>query len=113
MIHEFLEIFKICHQIIFIILIDSVRPDIRQGYFHNIDVSQWIESLKTSESIAQFVNVFQNDLCQLTEKLQQFVFLDIHGRIDVEKMNLYRSMVKKCFSHSKVDVKVSRFRLWI
>ncbi|CAF4072031.1 unnamed protein product, partial [Rotaria sp. Silwood1] len=89
------------------------RPDIRQGYFHNIDVSQWIESLKTSESIAQFVNVFQNDLCQLTEKLQQFVFLDIHGRIDVEKMNLYRSMVKKCFPHSKVDVKVSRFRLWI
>ncbi|CAF4656726.1 unnamed protein product [Rotaria sp. Silwood1] len=41
----------------------SIRPDIRQGYFHNIDVSQWIESLKTSESIAQFVNVFQNDLC--------------------------------------------------
>ncbi|CAF4181564.1 unnamed protein product, partial [Rotaria sordida] len=89
------------------------RPDITPGYFHHIDVSQWIESLETSESIAKHVNVFKKDLRRLTRKLKQFVFLDIHGRIDPEKIEPYRSMVKKCFPRSKVDVKLTRFRLWI
>ncbi len=63
--------------------------------------------------LAQHVNVFKNDLCELIEKLKQFVFLDIHGQIDHKKVKPYRSMVKKCFPHSKMDVKSSRFRLWI
>ncbi|CAF1251594.1 unnamed protein product [Rotaria sordida] len=91
----------------------SIRPDITPGYFHHIDVSRWIESLETSESIAKHVNVFKKDLRRLTRKLKQFVFLDIHGRIDPEKIEPYRSMVKKCFRRSKVDVKLTRFRLWI
>ncbi|CAF2964366.1 unnamed protein product, partial [Rotaria sp. Silwood2] len=91
----------------------SIRPNIIPGYFHYIGVSQWVESLSTSESIAEHVNVFEKDLCQLIETLKQLVFLDIHGKIDREKVQVYCSMIKKCFSHSQVDVKSSRFRLWI
>ncbi|CAF4061895.1 unnamed protein product [Rotaria sp. Silwood1] len=91
----------------------SIRPDIKPGYFHYIDTSRWTESLQTSESIAQHVNVFEQDLCQLFERLKQFVFLDIHGKIDLGKLAPYRSMVQKCFPHSRLDIELSRFRLWI
>ncbi|CAF3026992.1 unnamed protein product [Rotaria sp. Silwood2] len=64
---------------------EDTRPDIIPGYLHHIDVSRWIESLNTSESIAEHVNVFEKYLCQLIEKLKQFVCLDIYGKIDVEQ----------------------------
>ncbi|CAM4775044.1 unnamed protein product [Rotaria magnacalcarata] len=73
---------------------------------------QWIKSLETSESIAQHVNVFQQDLCQLVERLKEFTFLDIYGTINYEKVQAYRLMIQICFPHSRNDVKVSRFRLW-
>ncbi|CAF5080995.1 unnamed protein product, partial [Rotaria sp. Silwood1] len=61
----------------------------------------------------QHVNVFEQDLCQLFQRLKQFVFLDIHGKIDLGKLAPYRSMVQKCFPHSRLDIELSRFRLWI
>ncbi|CAF3559599.1 unnamed protein product, partial [Rotaria sp. Silwood2] len=87
--------------------------DISSGYIHPIDVSRWIDSLQTSESIAQHVNVFEQDLCQLIGQLKQFVFLDIRGETDPGKVKPYRSMVQRCFPHSKIDVELKRFRLWI
>lgn len=56
---------------------------------------------------------FEQDLCQLIGQLKQFAFLDIRGEIDSGKVTPYRSMVQKCFPHSKVDVQLKRFRLWI
>ncbi|CAF4593623.1 unnamed protein product, partial [Rotaria sp. Silwood2] len=89
------------------------RPNIELGYYYHIDVSQWAATLETSESIVQHVNVFEQDLCQLIERLKQFVFLDIHGEIIPEKLKPYRSMVQKCFPHSRINIELTRFRLWI
>ncbi|CAF0998932.1 unnamed protein product [Rotaria sordida] len=91
----------------------SIRPNINSGYFYYIDASRWTESLQTSESITQHVNIFEQDLCQLVEQLKQFVFLDIHGKIDPGKLEPYRSMIQKCFPCSIIDIELSRFRLWI
>jgi hypothetical protein len=66
-----------------------------------------------SFSLARHVNVFEQDLCQLFEKLKQLVFLNIYGKIDDEKVEPYRSIVQKCFPNSITEVEMSRFRLWI
>ncbi|CAF1494961.1 unnamed protein product, partial [Rotaria sordida] len=89
------------------------RPDITRGHLTSIDVSRWIKSLQTSQSIVEHVNIFQKDLCQLIQQLKQLVFLDIHGKIHPSKVKSYRCMVQKCFPHSKIDIEISRFRLWI
>lgn len=59
------------------------------------------------------MNVFEQDLNQLVERLKHFVFLDIHGKIDPGKLNPYRSMVQKCFPHSKIEIELTRFRFWL
>ncbi|CAF2063983.1 unnamed protein product [Rotaria magnacalcarata] len=90
----------------------SIRPDNGIRCTNVSPLIQWIKSLETSESIAQHVNVFQQDLCQLVERLKEFTFLDIYGTINYEKVQAYRLMIQICFPHSRNDVKVSRFRLW-
>ncbi|CAF3830212.1 unnamed protein product [Rotaria sp. Silwood1] len=62
---------------------------------------------------AQHVAVFQQDICQLVEKLKEFTFLDIYGEILYEKVESYRSMVQARFPNSRIDVGIARFRLWL
>ncbi|CAF4348904.1 unnamed protein product, partial [Rotaria magnacalcarata] len=76
-------------------------PDIKPACFKYVNVSRWIESLQTSESIAEHTNVFEQDLSQLIERLKEFVFLDIHGKIDPEKLESYRTMAETCFPQSQ------------
>ncbi|CAF4236636.1 unnamed protein product [Rotaria sp. Silwood2] len=91
----------------------SIRPDDEIRRNNVFPLQQWIKSLETPESIAQHVNVFEQDLCQLIEKLKEFTFLDIYGEIHYEKVEAYRLMIQNCFPHSRNDVEVSRFRLWL
>jgi hypothetical protein len=45
--------------------------------------------------------------------LKEFIFLDIYGGIPLEKVQAYRSMAQTRFSKSRIDVELSRFRLWL
>ncbi|CAF2865526.1 unnamed protein product, partial [Rotaria sp. Silwood2] len=92
--------------------IKSFRPDYKRHYDDRL-LLQWLKSLQTSESIAQHVIVFEQDLWQLTDKLKDFTFLDIYGEIHYTKVEPYRLMAQARFPHSRVDVDVSRFRLWL
>lgn len=56
--------------------------------------------------------VFEQDLCQLFEQLKALTFLDISGKLDYEKKEPYYSMVRDRFPESRIDVELSRFRLW-
>ncbi|CAF3843557.1 unnamed protein product [Rotaria sordida] len=89
------------------------RPDYEEGYSYALLLSRWLKSLQTRESIAQHMAVFEQDLCQLVEKLKEFTFLDIYDEIHYEKVEVYRSMLQVRFPHSRIDVKISRFRLWL
>ncbi len=61
----------------------------------------------------QHVAVFEQNLCQLVENLTEFVFLDIYGDTYPEKIEPYRSMVKRRFPNSRLHIETSKFRLWI
>ncbi|CAF3793008.1 unnamed protein product [Rotaria sp. Silwood1] len=61
----------------------------------------------------EHVIVFEQDLCQLVEQLKQFVYLDIYGKIDPEKVEPYHLMVQTRFPNSRNDIQISRFSLWI
>ncbi|CAF4057990.1 unnamed protein product, partial [Rotaria magnacalcarata] len=89
------------------------RPDIKPACFKYVNVSRWIESLQTSESIAEHTNVFEQDLSQLIERLKEFVFLDIRGKIDPGKLEPYRTMAETCFPQSRIEIGLTRFRLWM
>ncbi|CAF3361392.1 unnamed protein product [Rotaria sp. Silwood2] len=91
----------------------SIRPDYRQGHAYMVSFRGWLKSLKTSESIVQHVTVFEQDLSQLVKELKEFTFLTIYGEIHYEKVEAYRSMVQARFPHSRVNVEMSRFRLWL
>ncbi|CAF3362472.1 unnamed protein product [Rotaria socialis] len=91
----------------------SIRPGIKPACFKYVNVSRWIESLQTSESIAEHTNVFEQDLSQLIERLKEFVFLDIHGKIDPGKLEAYRTMAATCFPQSRIEIGLTRFRLWM
>ncbi|UJR38484.1 hypothetical protein I4U23_031152 [Adineta vaga] len=54
-----------------------------------------------SWTTAQQVTVFEQDLCQLVEQLQHFVFLDIYGVIRYEKVQVYHSMVQTRFPNCR------------
>ncbi|CAF4912309.1 unnamed protein product, partial [Rotaria sp. Silwood1] len=88
------------------------RPDYKE-YYDDILILQWLKSLKTSKSIAQHVAIFEQNLCQLVEELKEFTFLDIYGEIHYEKIEPYRLMVQARFPNSRIDVAISRFRLWL
>ncbi|CAF3887456.1 unnamed protein product [Rotaria sordida] len=61
----------------------------------------------------QHVVVFEQDLYQLVKKLKEFIFLDIYGEIHYEKVEPYRLMVQASFPNSRIDIGISRFRLWL
>ncbi|CAF3090042.1 unnamed protein product, partial [Rotaria sp. Silwood2] len=46
------------------------------------------------------------------EKLKEFVYLDIYGHINREKIEPYRTMVRTRFPNSRLYIDISRFRLW-
>ncbi|CAF3553227.1 unnamed protein product [Rotaria sp. Silwood1] len=91
----------------------TILPDFNEGYYYDVLVLKWLKSLRTSESSDQHVAIFEQDLCQLTENLKEFTFLDIYGKIDYEKVEPYRLMVQARFPNSRIDVEISRFRLWL
>jgi hypothetical protein len=78
---------------------------------------QWFDTKQYSNKIilflVQHVTVFEQDLCQLVMNLKEFIFLDIYGGIPLEKVQAYRSMAQTRFSKSRIDVELSRFRLWL
>ncbi|CAF3755553.1 unnamed protein product [Rotaria sp. Silwood1] len=90
----------------------TVRPDYKRHY-DDVLRRRWLKSLEKPESIAQHVVVFEEDLCQLIDKSKDFTFLDIYGEIHYKKVEPYRLMVQARFPHSRVDVEISRFRLWL
>ncbi|CAF4057748.1 unnamed protein product, partial [Rotaria sp. Silwood2] len=90
----------------------SLRPHLNMYLYRNL-LQPWLKSLKTRESIAQHVTIFEQDLSQLVKNLKEFTFLDIFGEIHYEKVEPYRLMAESLFPHSRVDVEISRFRLWI
>ncbi|CAF2334673.1 unnamed protein product [Rotaria sp. Silwood2] len=94
-------------------LLTTIRPDKGIRRTNQVPILRWIKSLKTPKSIARHAVVFEQDLCQLITKLKEFTFLDIYGDIDYEKVQVYRAMVQARFSHSRVDVEISRFCLWL
>jgi hypothetical protein len=57
--------------------------------------------------------VFEQNISELVEQLKHFVYLDIYGQTDREKIEPYRSMVQTRFPNSHVLVDISRFRLWL
>ncbi|CAF4241673.1 unnamed protein product, partial [Rotaria sordida] len=89
------------------------RPDFKSGYFHWVAQNRWTQLLQTPQSINEHVTIFEQDLSQLFEQLQQFVFLDIYGIISQEKVESYRLMIQSRFPNSNFDIQISRFRLWV
>lgn len=61
----------------------------------------------------EHANILGKDLCQLIEQMKAFVFLDIHGKIDQEKVECYRSIIQRHFPNSRINVEKLRFRLWL
>ena len=59
------------------------------------------------------MTVFEQDLCQLVMNLKELIFLDIYGKICQEKAQAYQSMARARFSHSRTEVEIFRFRLWL
>ncbi|UJR28775.1 hypothetical protein I4U23_010001 [Adineta vaga] len=94
----------------------SIRPMYTPNRvcFSQTMMLRWFQSLRKSvDSINQHVFVFQQDLNELIEQLDKFVFLEILGEIYKEKLEPYRSMVQRNFPNSRSHVDISRFRLWI
>ncbi|CAF4604129.1 unnamed protein product [Rotaria sp. Silwood2] len=89
----------------------SIQP--HNIYRYKVLLLAWLKSLQTPESIAQHVTIFEQDLSQLVKNLKEFTFLDIFGNIHYEKVEPYRLMAQALFPHSRVDVEISRFRLWL
>ncbi|CAF4893833.1 unnamed protein product, partial [Rotaria sp. Silwood1] len=80
------------------------RPNIESGKLYGNLMVQWRRTLRTPESI---------NLCQLVQQLKEFVYLDIYGNIDYDKVEPYHLIVKKRFPNSRIYIQISRFSLWI
>ncbi|CAF1595876.1 unnamed protein product [Rotaria magnacalcarata] len=91
----------------------SIRPHQGHGRAYATLLSRWYKSLKTTESIAQHTAMFEQDLCQLVEQLEEFNFLDIYGRTYDKKVQPYHLMAQTRFPNSRIYVDTSRFRLWL
>ncbi|CAF3412810.1 unnamed protein product, partial [Rotaria sp. Silwood2] len=89
------------------------RPNHKYGRYYGSFLTRWKRSLSTPESINDHVPIFEQDLSQLFDQLKEFIFLDIGGIISCEKVEPYRLMAQTRFSNSRIDVQLSRFRLWI
>lgn len=108
-----------------------VRPSYRKSSYP-FTIHRWLRSLRTmidrlvyalydkaigwSDSfffvLVRHVAVFERDLFQLFEQLKELTFLDISGKIDYVKIDPYHKMARTCFPNSRIDVEMSRFRLW-
>jgi hypothetical protein len=69
--------------------------------------------INNSLVLATHAVVFEQDLCQLVKKLKEFTFLTIYGQIHYEKVEAYRLMVQARFPNSRINVEISKFRLWL
>ncbi|CAF3666934.1 unnamed protein product [Rotaria sp. Silwood1] len=91
--------------------------ELLEQHKQNLNIETYTISQTTLEqiflSIAQHVNVFEHDLCQLVEQLKQLACLDIYGKTAREKVECYRLMVENRFPNSRIDIQMSRFRLWM
>ena len=56
--------------------------------------------------------MFEQNLCELIGELKEFIYLDIYGQIDQEKIEPYRVMVITRFPNSRIFINKRRFRLW-
>lgn len=61
----------------------------------------------------EYTTVFEEDLSQLVQNLKDFVYLDICGQINEQKLESYRLMVERHFPHAYFWIEKTRFRLWI
>ncbi|CAF3061063.1 unnamed protein product [Rotaria sp. Silwood2] len=91
----------------------SLRPNHKYGRYYGPFITRWKRSLSTVESINDHVTVFEQDLSQLFDQLKEFIFVDICGIIPREKVEPYRLMAQTRFPNSRIDVQLTRFRLWI
>ncbi|CAF1014432.1 unnamed protein product, partial [Rotaria sordida] len=89
------------------------RPDIEEGFLYGALISQWINYLRTPQSIAQHATLFEQDLCQLIEQMKKFTFLVIYGQIQPDKVESYRLMVQTRFPNTRSVVERTRFCLWL
>ncbi|CAF0797340.1 unnamed protein product [Adineta steineri] len=67
-------------------------------------------ALLIPEVIQQHVIVFEQNISELVQQLKHFVYLDIYGQTDREKIEPYRLMVQTRFPNSQVFIHISRFR---
>ncbi|CAF3805141.1 unnamed protein product [Rotaria sp. Silwood1] len=61
--------------------LSEIPPEYPAGDLYQVLTRQWIKSLQTSKSIVKHVAVFEQNLCELVEKLKQLAYLDIYGQI--------------------------------
>ena len=69
--------------------------------------------MKFAFCLDKCTTVFEEDLSQLLQNLKHFVFLDIFGEINEQKLENYRLMVARRFPHAYFSIDVGRFRFWI
>ncbi|CAF1618069.1 unnamed protein product [Rotaria magnacalcarata] len=93
--------------------LSKTRPKFESEELYGNLMAKWRRTRHTPESINEHVIVFEQDLCQLVEQLKEFVYLDIYGKIDYEKLEPYHLMVQKRFPNSRIYIQISRFSLWI
>ena len=63
--------------------------------------------------LAEQATVFEQNIRQLVEQLEHFVFLYICGRISKATVKAYRSMTQIRFPNCRNHTDVSRFCLWL
>ena len=69
--------------------------------------------MKFAFRLDEYTTVFEEDLSQLVQNLKNFVYLDIFGKINEEKLANYRIMVARRFPDAYFSIERSRFRFWI
>ena len=69
--------------------------------------------MKFAFHLDEYTTVFEEDLSQLVQNLKHFVYLDIYGQINEQKLESYRLMVERRFPHAYFSIEITRFRFWI
>lgn len=111
-------------------LLFKVRPDFPRNPLYGYFIKKWCQKLRTSESIGmymklideekyfvfclvQHIDLFESNLSQLFDQLRRLVYLEIYGKIPLTKVEPYRIMAQNRFPNGRIDIDMSRFRLWI
>ena len=66
-----------------------------------------------SSALAEHASLLEQDIRQLVTHLKQLVFLDIHGNVWEEKMEVYRDMLHTRFPNNRHTVNLFRLRIWL